>query len=112
MLFTVPALAQTRENDSATNPGVVGQPVFMNGVHVGVAVQEQSQLGLRYEPFCGAYIRPSFQLFTKCHANFTLETILDPTSRTLDQPLGYGLSPRLSKTHAAAPASNAFCSTS
>ena len=66
MLFALPALVQTREDDNAANPGVVGQPVFLNSVHVGAAVQDQSQLKLRYEPFRGAYIRPLFLLFTRC----------------------------------------------
>lgn len=88
VLFALPALVQTREDDNAANPGVVGQPVFLNSVHVGAAVQDQSQLKLRYEPFRGAYIRPLFLLFTKCYANFTLETILDLTFRTLDLHLG------------------------
>ena len=60
VLFALPALVQTREDDNAANPGVVGQPVFLNSVHVGAAVQDQSQLKLRYEPFRGAYIRPLF----------------------------------------------------
>ncbi|WP_426060886.1 carboxypeptidase-like regulatory domain-containing protein [Hymenobacter sp. B1770] len=39
-------------------------PVYLNGVHVGDAAQNQFQIDLRYEPFSGAYIRLSYLLFT------------------------------------------------
>ncbi len=78
-------------------------PVFLNGVHVGDAAQNQFQLGLRYEPFRRAYIRSSFLLFTKYYADFNPETIVSetsstdsyrlPTSRTLDLHLGYDFKP-------------------
>ena len=82
MLSALPALAQTREDNNAANSGVVGQPVFLDGVHVGTAVQDHFQLGLRYEPFRWAYIRPSFLLFTKCYVNFQPRNHSGPTSRT------------------------------
>ena len=96
-------LNQTREDGSFVNPGVIDQPVFLDGVHVGDAAQNQFQIGLRYEPFRGAYIRPSFLLFTKYYADFNPETILEatssadsyrlPTSRNLDLHLGYDFQP-------------------
>ncbi|WP_310394242.1 TonB-dependent receptor [Hymenobacter sp.] len=96
-------LNETREDGTLVNPGVEDQPVFLNGVHVGDAAQNQFQMGLRYEPFRGAYIRPSFLLFTKYYADFNPETIRDPaistdsyrlpTSRNLDLHLGYELKP-------------------
>jgi hypothetical protein len=79
------------------------QPVYLDGVHVGDAAQNQFQIGLRYEPFRGAYIRPSFLLFTKYYAAFNPETIRDPststdsyrlpTSRNLDLHFGYDFKP-------------------
>ncbi|MBF9143320.1 TonB-dependent receptor [Hymenobacter properus] len=83
----------------------VDQPVYLNNVHVGDAAQNQFQMGLRYEPFRGAYIRPSFLLFTKYYSSFNPETILDPTtstdsyrlptSRNLDIHFGYDFKPVL-----------------
>ena len=55
--------------------------MYLDGVHVGDAAQNQFQIGLRYEPFRGAYIRPSFLLFSKYYAAFNPETILDPGTR-------------------------------
>ena len=96
-------LNETREDGSPRYPDVVDQPVFLNNVHVGDAAQNQFQLGLRYEPFRGAYIRPSFLLFTKYYSDFNPETILEPTSsadsyrlptsRNLDLHLGYDFKP-------------------
>jgi len=90
-------LTQTKEDGTLVN--TVDQPVYLNNVHVGNAAQNQFQLGLRYEPFRGAYIRPSFLLFTKYYAAFNPESILDPasstdsyrfpTSRNIDLHLGY-----------------------
>jgi len=70
---------------------------------VGDAAQNQFQLGLRVEPFRGAYIRPSFLLFTKYYAAFNPDNILNPetrtdsyrlpTSRQLDLHFGYDVKP-------------------
>lgn len=95
-------LNQTKEDGSpATNE--VDVPVFLDNVHVGDAAQNQFQLGLRYESFRGAYIRPSFLLFTKYYAAFNPETIREqasstdsyrlPTSRSVDLHLGYDFKP-------------------
>lgn len=54
-------LNQTK--DDGTQVNMVDQPVYLNNVHVGDAAQNQFQIGLRYEPFRGAYIRPSFFTF-------------------------------------------------
>ena len=95
-------LTQTLEDGTpATNEGDV--PVYLDGVHVGDAAQNQFQLGLRYEPFRGAYIRPSFLLFTKYYSAFNPDLIRDPTSstdsyrlptsRNLDLHMGYDFKP-------------------
>ena len=86
---------------TCTNEGDV--PVYLDGVHVGDAAQNQFQLGLRYEPFRGAYIRPSFLLFTKYYSAFNPDLIRDPasstdsyrlpTSRNLDLHMGYDFKP-------------------
>jgi iron complex outermembrane receptor protein len=78
-------------------------PVYLDNVHVGDAAQNQFQLGLRVEPFRGAYIRPSFLLFTKYYAAFNPDNILNPetrtdsyrlpTSRQLDLHFGYDVKP-------------------
>jgi hypothetical protein len=96
-------LNQTKEDGTPT--GLLDQPVYLNGVHVGDAAQNQFQVGLRYEPFRGAFIRPSFLLFTKYYADFNPETILDattssdsyrlPTSRNLDLHMGYDFKPAI-----------------
>ncbi|OGX85797.1 hypothetical protein BEN47_14495 [Hymenobacter lapidarius] len=98
-------LNQTKEDGSFVNPDLVDQPVFLDGTHVGDAAQNQFQIGLRYEPFRGAYIRPSFLLFTKYYADFNPETILDPasstdsyrlpTTRNFDLHMGYDFKPVL-----------------
>ncbi|MDQ2771010.1 MAG: TonB-dependent receptor [Bacteroidota bacterium] len=95
-------LNQTFEDGSPAT-GIIDQPVYLNGVHVGDAAQNQFQIGLRYEPFRGAYIRPSFLLFTKYYASFNPESILDPststdsyrlpTSRNVDIHFGYDFKP-------------------
>ena len=96
-------LSQTREDGSLQNPSVPELPVYLNNVHVGNPAQNRFQLGLRYEPFRGAYIRPSFLLFTKYYSDFNPELILDPasstdsyrlpTSRNFDLHLGYDFKP-------------------
>ncbi|MDO7874280.1 TonB-dependent receptor [Hymenobacter sp. ASUV-10] len=78
-------------------------PVYLDNVHVGDAAQNQFQLGLRVEPIRGAYIRPSFLLFTKYYAAFNPDNILNPdtrtdsyrlpTSRQFDMHFGYDLKP-------------------
>ena len=95
-------LNTTFEDGSPANT-LVDQPVYLNNVHVGDAAQNQFQIGLRYEPFRGAYIRPSFLLFTKYYASFNPESILEqttstdsyrlPTSRNLDLHFGYDFKP-------------------
>ena len=94
-------LTQTLEDGTPVNN--IDQPVFLNGVHVGDAAQNQFQIGLRYEPFRGAFIRPSFLLFSKYYAAFNPENILEsasstdsyrlPTSRNLDLHMGYDFKP-------------------
>lgn len=96
-------LVQTDEAGNLLTDVPQNQPVYLDGVHVGDAAQNQFQLGLRYEPFRGAYIRPSFLLFTKYYAAFNPETIRDPststdsyrlpTSRNLDMHFGYDFKP-------------------
>ena len=96
-------LVQTDEAGNLLSGVPQDQPVYLDGVHVGDAAQNQFQIGLRYEPFRGAYIRPSFLLFTKYYAAFNPETIRDPatstdsyrlpTSRSLDLHLGYDFKP-------------------
>ena len=86
---------------TCTNEGDV--PVYLDGVHVGDTAQNQFHVGLRYEPFRGAYIRPSFLLFTKYYSAFNPDLIRDPasstdsyrrpTSRNLDLHVGYGFKP-------------------
>ena len=73
--------------------------VYLDGVHMGDTAQNQFHMGLRYEPFRGAYIRPSFLLFTKDYSAFNPDLIRDPasstdsyrlpTSRNLDLHMGY-----------------------
>ncbi|GAB3857020.1 TonB-dependent receptor [Hymenobacter terrigena] len=97
-------LNQTKEDGTPAN-AIVDQPVYLDGVHVGDAAQNQFQIGLRYEPVRGAYIRPSFLLFTKYYADFNPESILNaasstdsyrlPTSRNFDLHMGYDFKPVL-----------------
>ena len=92
-------LNQSNDNNEAV--GTPDQPVYLDGVHVGDAAQNQFQLGLRYEPFTGFYVRPSFLLFTKYYASFNPENLRAeeqrsdsyrvPTSRNFDLHLGYDL---------------------
>ncbi|MBG8552187.1 TonB-dependent receptor [Hymenobacter guriensis] len=94
-------LNQTDEAGDPINPNEIDQPVFLEGVHVGDAAQNQFQLGLRYEPVKRLYIRPSFLLFSKYFASFNPENILNESTRTdsyrlpttynLDLHLGYDL---------------------
>ncbi|GAA4018110.1 TonB-dependent receptor [Hymenobacter fastidiosus] len=82
------------------------QPIYLDNIHVGDAAQNQFQLGLRYEPFRGAYFRPSFLLFSKYYADFNPTGILNPetrtdsyrlpTSRNLDLHFGYDF-PKVAK---------------
>jgi iron complex outermembrane receptor protein len=82
-------------------PGYEDTPIFLDGVHVGDAAQNQFQLGLRYEPFKRFYIRPSYLLFTKYYAAFNPANLVSessrtdsyrvPTSQNLDLHLGYDL---------------------
>ena len=82
-------------------PGYEDNPIFLDGVHVGDAAQNQFQLGLRYEPIKRLYIRPSFLLFTKYYAAFNPANLVSessrtdsyrvPTSQNLDLHLGYDL---------------------
>ncbi len=96
-------LNRTNEAGAPINADQLDQLVYLDGVHVGDAAQNQFQLGLRYEPFRRAYIRSSFLLFTKYYSDFNPETILNPdtrtdsyrlpTSRNLDLHLGYDFKP-------------------
>lgn len=96
-------LNQTDENNQPV--GTPDTPIYLQGVHVGDAAQNQFQIGLRYEPFKGFYVRPSFLLFTKYYAGFDPVTFTNeasrtdtyrvPTSRNLDLHLGYDLPSRL-----------------
>ena len=64
-------------------PGVEqNAPVYLEGVHVGDAAQNQFQLAMRIEPFRGAFVRPSFLLFTKYYASFSPENIRNPETQT------------------------------
>ncbi|SHL46183.1 TonB-dependent receptor [Hymenobacter psychrotolerans] len=75
------------------------KPIYIKGVHVGDAAQNQFQIGLRYEPFTGFYVRPSFLMFSKYYANFDpvnltteanrTDSYRIPTSRNLDFHFGY-----------------------
>ncbi|RYU82185.1 TonB-dependent receptor [Hymenobacter persicinus] len=79
------------------------EPIFIKGVHVGDAAQNQFQLGLRYEPVTGVYVRPSFLVFSKYYANFDpvnlrseenrTDTYRLPTSRNFDIHFGYDVKP-------------------
>ncbi|MCC3151973.1 TonB-dependent receptor [Hymenobacter sp. BT770] len=99
-------LNQTFEDGSPAT-SEVDVPVYLDGVHVGDAAQNQFQIGLRYEPFRGAYIRPSYLIFTKYYAAFNPETIRDqatstdsyrlPTSRNLDIHMGYDFKPLINE---------------
>ncbi|AHJ96528.1 hypothetical protein Hsw_0933 [Hymenobacter swuensis DY53] len=94
-------LNQVTESNVQVNQ--LDQPVFLDGVHVGDAAQNQFQLGLRYEPIRGLYIRPSFLVFSKYYAAFNPDNILEeasrtdayrlPTSKNLDLHFGYELKP-------------------
>ncbi|GAA3937162.1 TonB-dependent receptor [Hymenobacter algoricola] len=72
----------TKTTESGEVVGMVDQPVYLAGTHVGDAAQTQFQLGLRYEPFKRAYIRPSFLLFSKYYADFNPENLVNPDTRT------------------------------
>ncbi|ALW87016.1 hypothetical protein AUC43_19180 [Hymenobacter sedentarius] len=99
-------LNQTFEDGSPAT-SEVDVPVYLDGVYVGAAAQNQFQMGLRYEPFRGAYIRPSYLIFTKYYAAFKPETIRDqatstaayrlPTSRNLDIHMGYDIKPLINE---------------
>ena len=103
--WTGQGLLNQTDDDGDPIEGGLNQPVYLNGVHVGDAAQNQFQVGLRYEPFRGAYIRPSFLLFTKYYADFNPDRIRDPaastdsyrmpTSRNIDLHLGYDFKPLL-----------------
>ncbi|WP_170172604.1 TonB-dependent receptor [Hymenobacter rigui] len=94
-------LNQVTEAGVQVNP--VDQPVYLDGVHVGDAAQNQFQLGLRYEPIRGFYVRPSLLVFSKYYAAFNPESILEensrtdayrlPTSKNVDMHFGYDLRP-------------------
>ncbi|MBH8557774.1 TonB-dependent receptor [Hymenobacter negativus] len=96
-------LNQTDDNNQLV--GTPDTPIYLKGVHVGDAAQNQFQIGLRYEPVNNFYIRPSFLLFTKYYAGFNPVNLLNeasrtdtyrvPTSRNLDVHLGYDLPKRL-----------------
>lgn len=69
------------------------------GVHVGNAAQNQFMLGVRYEPFTGLYVRPTFTLFSKLYSDFDPSSVSGdkpqdayrlPTTRNIDLHTGYG----------------------
>ncbi|WP_159437427.1 TonB-dependent receptor [Hymenobacter daecheongensis] len=94
------SLTQVNENNDVL---IDDKPIYIKGVHVGDAAQNQFQMGLRYEPFTGFYVRPSFLLFSKYYAGFDPTTLLSeenrtdsyriPTSRNLDLHFGYDARP-------------------
>ncbi|MBC6697900.1 TonB-dependent receptor [Hymenobacter puniceus] len=96
-------LNQTDEGGNPIPGSQLDQRVYLDNTHVGDAAQNQFQLGLRYEPIRGLYIRPSFLLFTKYYAAFNPENIVNPatrtdsyrlpTSRNLDLHFGYDIKP-------------------
>jgi len=96
-------LNQTDEAGFPIPGSFQNQPVYLDGVHVGDAAQNQFQMSLRYEPFRGFYFRPSFLLFTKYYAAFNPDNIVNPetrtdsyrlpTSRNLDLHFGYDIKP-------------------
>jgi iron complex outermembrane receptor protein len=96
-------LNQTDEGGNPAPGTQLDEPVYLDNTHVGDAAQNQFQLGLRYEPIRGLYIRPSFLLFTKYYAAFNPESIRNPatrtdsyrlpTSRNLDLHFGYDIKP-------------------
>jgi iron complex outermembrane receptor protein len=98
-------LNQTDEAGFPIPGSVQNQPVYLDGVHVGDAAQNQFQLGMRIEPFRGFYVRPSFLLFTKYYAAFNPDNIVNPetrtdsyrlpTSRNLDLHFGYDMRPMM-----------------
>ncbi|MBF9222019.1 TonB-dependent receptor [Hymenobacter ruricola] len=93
-------LTQVNESNQVVGDNL-DVPIYLSGVHVGDAAQNQFQLGLRYEPVRGLYVRPSFLLFTKYYAGFdplslreqvsSFDSYRVPTSRNLDLHLGYDL---------------------
>ena len=62
--------------------GLEDNLIYLDGVHVGDAAQNQFQIGLRYEPFKRFYIRPSFLLFTKYYVAFNPNTLISESSCT------------------------------
>ncbi|WBA42074.1 TonB-dependent receptor [Hymenobacter canadensis] len=96
-------LNQTDEGGNPAPGTQLDERVYLDNTHVGDAAQNQFQLGLRYEPIRGLYIRPSFLLFTKYYAAFNPESIRNPatrtdsyrlpTSRNLDLHFGYDIKP-------------------
>ena len=97
-------LTQVDESNQVVNDNL-DAPIFLGGVHVGDAAQNQFQIGLRYEPIPGLYVRPSFLLFTKYYAGFdpvslrseenSVDSYRVPTSRNFDLHMGYDLPKRL-----------------
>ena len=97
-------LTQVNESNQVVNDNL-DAPIYLGGVHVGDAAQNQFQIGLRYEPIRGFYVRPSFLLFTKYYAGFnpvslrseesSFDSFRVPTSRNFDLHMGYDLPSRL-----------------
>lgn len=77
----------------------IGRGTFNpKGLHVGGSAQNQFMVGVRYAPFQGFYVRPTFTLFTKNYADFDPSTLTRenpqdaarlPTTRNVDVHLGY-----------------------
>ncbi len=68
------------------------------GLHVGGSAQNQFMVGVRYAPFQGFYVRPTFTLFTKNYADFDPSQLQGdnpqdayrlPTTRNVDVHAGY-----------------------
>ncbi|GAA4370875.1 TonB-dependent receptor [Hymenobacter saemangeumensis] len=96
------SLTAVDENNNIVS-GFEDVPIYLDGVHVGDAAQNQFQIGLRVEPIRGLYFRPSFLLFTKYYAGFNpvdlrqeanrTDSYRIPTSRNVDLHGGYDLKP-------------------
>ncbi|MBC7447872.1 MAG: TonB-dependent receptor [Hymenobacteraceae bacterium] len=77
----------------------IGRGTFNpKGLHVGGSAQNQFMVGVRYAPFEGFYIRPTFTLFTKNYADFDPSALQGdnpqdaarvPTMRNVDVHAGY-----------------------
>ena len=107
--WTGAGVVTANNQDGTVADGIENQPIYLDGVHVGDAAQNQFQLGLRYEPISGLFLRPSFLLFTKYYAGFNPNDLRDPSNRTdsyrvptfrnVDLNMGYELPKNLVGEH-------------